>query len=350
MTKNSPLVTMKEQGRGESQPSRGKATKKKRKGRVSPSQKSRAALAEIIDAHKWVGMITLRIPDGLNYKSEKELVKKLIKQLADRLRADQLTDKIGFVIKREFGKKKNLHYHIGITWGGEPPSEEAELLATIELHKKNFLRLIGKVNNQGNYYHYGYCKGAEERSKLSAYLKKASKYGVGVLALPSGWDHLTCARFYHTRGLSHMPRGRSQPANTDEVLASDGKPESALARIAPVSSAITTNWSPDMDEVQGSCSSRKSSSSTPLLSINDRAGYLDQRTTRLDDLESDGKSTLFTKKNPHDQPPLRRAESTRFVENEVCQTCEYHGKIIYKRDGYERCPYCGNDWNVCHPF
>lgn len=331
-------------------PSGGKANKEKRKKGVSPSKESREALGKIVDAHEWIGMITLKFPKGFTYSSERSLVKKLMKQLADRLLADELTDKIGFLTKREFGKKGQLHYHIGITSKCAPTLSETDLNTTIRLHKKNYLSLIGKENNQGGYYHVRFCKGAEELSKLAAYLKKGSKYGVGVLALPSGWEPSTCARFYHTRGLSHMPRGRSQPPNTDEVLASDGKPESALAHIAPVSSATTTNWSPDMDEVQGSCSSRKSSSSTPPLSINDRAGYLDQRTTRLDDLESDGKSTLFTKENPHDQPPLRKAESTRFVENEVCQTCEYHGKIIYKRDGYERCPYCGNDWNVCHPF
>ena len=332
-----------------SSPSRGRGSGKKRTRRIPPSKQTLKSLRKIIDGYEWFGMFTFKMPYGFKFESERWLVSKLIKQLSDRLLVDGLADQIGFIIKREFGTKGGLHYHIGVTWKCGSALDGGIPVDTIDAFRKCFLRRIAKKKNQGRYFEWKECKGADERSRLAAYLKKEKKGRADVVSLPHGCDPSTWARLYHTRGLSPMPRNGAGA----KVSPSETAPQSASDQTAPVPHAVYPNWS-SLDSSSGKCCpSQNPNSSISPVSTSEADVITDEKSTRLDsfdEIDPTPKFTLFTKGNPHVLIRDQLRESTRFVELETCATCEYEESITIRRDDSTTCHVCDKEWEVCHPF
>ncbi|MCB1231636.1 MAG: hypothetical protein KDN19_15300 [Verrucomicrobiae bacterium] len=134
-------------------------------------------------------MLTLLVPPSLVNKEE--TVNKFTKTIIELCRYG-LSHDLGFIVKREVGttrKTKNL-FHFHVLLRRIPGESESGRL------KRNFLRAIGKPNNQGRWFD---IQIANDEKNPSDYFAKTHKNGICVLGVPKGMDPKRLSRFYQYR-------------------------------------------------------------------------------------------------------------------------------------------------------
>ena len=326
-----------------------------RKRSSGPSPQQIARRNQIIGAHDWFGMATLRFQKGNYPNNEKKLVTVLCRQISDVLRYHGLRD-VGFIVSRENGRKEGLHYHILFT----SPTLSNFPEGFLDRLRALWLKRIGAKNNQGRPFQWDHLPTKEDQTRMADYIKKTHKGGFPVLRIPRAWSGIVLSpRQFHTRGLGHGG-GRKCEKREEEVLCGGecsghtsptlSDPQSEIQTPSPLHRADTTNWSISLasstDSPPGSFGTNSPATTIATFSVSLPLPPLTQNHPEVGSPPltlSDSRSHTFSANNA---PPLL----TRSLPQAFCETCEYHGLLTPVIPSLSTCPLCHNLWGMCCPF
>lgn len=313
------------------------SSKRQKRSKRPPKKWARQLnkLREIIDMHQWLGMMTLKLPEGLTIDDEDKLVDQICQMLVYRFRAHGL--KVSFLMKREFGKKprRALHYHIIFT------SQEIEAIPqeTLEKIQKSWLRIVGKSSNQGRYFDWQCPHDGE-------YLKKWQKGGQDVVSIPPRYaDCKLSPHMFHTRGLG--PMAGLTEAKTDDSSRSVTCNKSELPSICPVPMENDPYWSEDDSGGVKRLPVRRDRQACDPSAMRDSSLVAPSFFTRNSSVMPD---LVFIRSSSEIHTKQNTADGSVFTQNEPtgnCRTCEYEGRYSPKILGLARCPLCDEPWDRC---
>ena len=329
-----------------------KGGSRQRKGRPTPTNSSlRGAkkreqqtiqkMCEIIEAHKWFGMMTLRFPTSFKIHDESDIVRKICHMLTDRFRADGL--EIGLLIKREFGKRprRALHYHIIFT--SQTISDLPE--DTLRRLEKAWLRSVKKPNNQSRCFDWTAPHDGE-------YLKKQKKRGHNVVSIPRSHSNIKLSsHLFHTRGLGRNGGLKgADPQRSQNIPFPTSCNQSEPHTCYLDTSNNTPYWSPEPPSISKGATSQEPVTDQKTDSCSDLTHSHDQVFTQNRSEETDSDFTRSDSVFHTKSAPKSMGDFTQIEPQQKCQTCENNGRLTLVVTGNPMCHECGNPWDICCPF